>query len=33
MDFLQTILDNPDTLVDIPSKSIDPLPKRHTGEL
>jgi len=23
MDFLQTILDNPDTLVDIPSKSID----------
>jgi len=25
MDFLQTILDNPDTLVDIPSKSIDPL--------
>ena len=25
MDFLQTILDNPHTLVDIPSKSIDPL--------
>jgi len=25
MDFLQTILENPHTLVDIPAKSIDPL--------